>query len=125
MVHVRGQFEELKIEYLNGVTHLPPVNILTPMYVKSCDVHELDWSHRNLAVLGILAKPRNIQQGFPVMESDALYYNIWNKQEPSDLACLIAKKNSLGLATCIRSWLLTEKRPPCRESPLLVVWDGE
>ncbi len=42
VVHVRGRFEELKIEYLNGVTHLPPVHILIPMYVKSCDVHELD-----------------------------------------------------------------------------------
>ena len=42
VVHVRGQLEELKIEYLNGVTHLPPVNILIPMYVKSCDIHELD-----------------------------------------------------------------------------------
>ena len=42
VVHVRGRFKELKIEYLNGVTHLLPVNMLIPMYVKSCDVHELD-----------------------------------------------------------------------------------
>ena len=74
MVYVRGRFGELKIEYLNGVTHLPPVNMLIPMYVKSCDVHDLDLdlSHN---------KGRSFQIQHKNTHGKVLYLDLTNDKE--------------------------------------------